>query len=307
MKYLDSLSFPIAVMLFGFTLVGCTYFKPLGSSHTGQNVEFQSVMSEGLELPDKVIDTLAKSFYSDWVISNAEKENKLVKDPGLIEPVERVFKNIQQAALRSQYAETAKGFEWDFRVIKDDNMRNAFALPGGKVLVYTGIFASAKNEAGLAAILGHEAIHALARHVAHRITRDIVAGLPIAGLAAGTKLDPKKFRPEVITPIMGALGIGVLVGIDRPFAREMESEADYQGMLLVAEAGYDPKDALRFWSSRDMNTDPEQLQYLSAHPSSAQRLKDLNDRMEEFQRAYAQAPVKQQNSLALLPKILASR
>jgi predicted Zn-dependent protease len=252
-------------------------------------------------LPNPAIDALAKSFYYHWIIAKAEQENKIVNDPRLTDPVKRAWDNIKEAAIRSKYGKTAKEFEWDLRLIRDDTMENAFTWPGGKTAVYTGILPIAKNEAGLAFILAHEATHALARHAARRIDRDVIASLPIASLVGGTILDPKTLKPEVTTPIMAALGMGVVVGIDRPLAQEHELEADREDLLLAAAAGYDPSEGMLFWSrlSKPSGAKPK---YLSAHPSDATRLKALDDQLDEFVKVYNQAKVKQ-DSLVLLPAL----
>ena len=106
-------------------------------------------------------------------------------DPREVEPVKRVAARIIEAAKASQYAETAKQFEWQVSVIKDDKIQNAFALPGGKIAVYTGIFSVAQNEAGLAAILGHEVTHALARHGGERMSQGLVAQGAVAAATLG--------------------------------------------------------------------------------------------------------------------------
>src|SRR5215510_10198029 len=112
----------------------------------------------------------------------------LSQDPREIEPVKRVVGRIIEAARRSKYAEIAKQFQWEVTVIKDDKTMNAFALPGGKIAVYTGIFPVAKTEAGLAVVLGHEVTHALARHGAERMSQGQLTNvtLQVLGTAAGT-------------------------------------------------------------------------------------------------------------------------
>ncbi len=239
------------------------------------------------ELPDVAIDALATIFY-EWTINNAKKENKLVEDPLVLEQVNKVFKNIVEAAKRSKYSETANEFDWVIHVIKDDETKNAFAWPGGKVVVYTGMFQIAKNEAGLAAVLGHEMTHALARHAKQRLTQDVIAALPIAGLAAGTIKDPDTFDPRVTVGVMAALG-GVSVGVDRAFSREREFEADEFGLHLAADAGYDPEGTIGFWARLlDPNCAQEdQLpEYLRGHPANKDRYLRVNDRMKEYLNAY---------------------
>ena len=168
---------------------------------------------------------------------------RLSRDPREVEPVKRVASRIIDAAKRSKYAEMAQQFQWDVTVIKDDKMMNAFALPGGKIAVYTGVFPVAKTEAGLAAVMGHEVVHALARHGAERMSQAQLtsAALQVAGAAAGASEGGGLMSQAA----MAALGVGAQVGVLLPFSRKHESEADYIGILLAAYAGYDPREAIQ--------------------------------------------------------------
>ena len=150
----------------------------------------------------------------------SDPKTKLSTDPREIEPVKRVAARIIEAAKRSKYADMARQFQWEVTVIKDDKTMNAFALPGGKIAVYTGIFPVAKNEAGLAAVLGHEVTHALARHGAERMSQGELtnAALQVIGAAAGTS----GMSPLLSQGAMAALGAGVQVGILLPFSRQHE-------------------------------------------------------------------------------------
>ncbi len=204
---------------------------------------------------------------------------KLSQDPREVEPVKRVAQRVIEAAKRSKYAEMAKRFEWEVAVIKDDKTMNAFALPGGKIAVYTGIFPVAKNEAGLAAVMGHEVVHALARHGAERMSQNIVAqiGLEAANIALGAG-----GGPLLSQGVMAALGAGVQVGILLPFSRAHESEADYIGLLLAAQAGYDPREALRLWERMEqLSGGKSPSEFLSTHPSHGTRIQQLQQWMPE--------------------------
>ncbi|RMH08347.1 MAG: M48 family peptidase [Nitrospirae bacterium] len=201
-------------------------------------------------------------------------------DPREVEPVQRVAKRIIAAAKVSKYAERAKKFAWEVTVIKDDKTKNAWALPGGKIAVYTGIFPVAKNEAGLAAVLGHEVVHALARHGAERMSQGLVAqfGLQAASilLSTGGGLGPQMNRV-----VMQALGLGAQVGILLPFSRSHESEADYVGLLLAAQAGYDPREAIRLWQRMAAASEGQPPEFLSTHPSHETRIQNLQRWMPE--------------------------
>src|SRR5436309_10567438 len=170
---------------------------------------------------------------------------KISRDPREVEPVTRVAARIIEAAKSSKYAERARQFDWEVTVIKDDKTMNAFALPGGKIAVYTGIFPVAKTEAGLAAVLGHEVTHALARHGAERMSQGLVAEIALNAAAIGLQL--KGSDPQSSSAIMQALGLGAQVGVLLPFSRAHESEADHVGIILAAQAGYDPREAIHLW------------------------------------------------------------
>ena len=203
------------------------------------------------------------------------------KNPSEVEPVKRVAERIIAAAKQSKYAKRADSFQWEVTVIKDDKTKNAWALPGGKIAVYTGIFPEAKNESGLAAIMGHEVVHALARHGAERVSQHTAANVGMQIAAAALDL-----KPITQTLAMQALGIGVLL----PFSRGHESEADYIGLLLAAEAGYDPREAVLLWERMAESSKGGPPEFLSTHPAHDTRIQDLQKWMPEAMARYERAP-----------------
>lgn len=210
---------------------------------------------------------------------------KQSSDPREIEPVKRVAARIVEAAKRSKYADMAKEFQWEVTVIKDDKTANAFALPGGKMAVYTGIFPVAKNEAGLAAVMGHEVVHALARHGAERMSQGQLtnAALQVAGAAAGASGGSGLLSQAA----MAALGVGAQVGVLLPFSRKHESEADYIGILLAADAGYDPRESVHLWERMaQMSGGAGPAEFLSTHPGHETRIEQLKKWMPEAMRIY---------------------
>lgn len=210
---------------------------------------------------------------------------RLSRDPREVEPVKRVAGRIIEAAKRSKYAAMAKQFEWEVSVIKDDKTANAFALPGGKIAVYTGIFPVAKTEAGLAAVMGHEVVHALARHGAERMSQGQLANaaLQVAGAAIGASGS----NPLLGQATMAALGLGAQVGVLLPFSRKHESEADYVGILLAADAGYDPRESIGLWERMaELSKGGEPAEFLSTHPSHGTRIEQLKAWMPEAMAIY---------------------
>lgn len=202
-----------------------------------------------------------------------------------IEPVRRVAARIIEAAKRSKYAEMANQFQWEVTVIKDDKTMNAFALPGGKIAVYTGIFPVAKTEAGLAAVLGHEVTHALARHGAERMSQGQLtnAALQVLGTAAGSAGGNAMLGQAA----MAALGAGAQVGVLLPFSRKHESEADYIGILLAADAGYDPRESVHLWERMEQVSGGKgPSEFLSTHPGHETRIEQLKKWMSEAMAIY---------------------
>lgn len=207
------------------------------------------------------------------------------QDPREVEPVRRIAARIVEAAKRSKYAEMAQQFQWEVTVIKDDKTANAFALPGGKMAVYTGIFPMAKTEAGLAAVMGHEVVHALARHGAERMSQGQLTNtvLQVAGAAIGLSGG----NPMLGQATMAALGAGAQVGVLLPFSRKHESEADYVGLLLAADAGYDPRESVALWERMGQASGGGgQSEFLSTHPSHDTRIDQLKEWMPEAMAIY---------------------
>ena len=201
-------------------------------------------------------------------------------EPREIEPVKRVAARVIEAAKRSKYSEMANQFEWEVTVIKDDQTMNAFALPGGKIAVYTGIFPVAKTEAGLAAVMGHEVVHALARHGGERMSQNTLAQTTLQ--AVGIALGVSGTNPVLSQGAMAALGAGAQVGVLLPFSRKHESEADYVGVLLAAEAGYDPRESIRLWTRMgELSGGKEASEFMSTHPSHETRIHQLEEWMAE--------------------------
>jgi predicted Zn-dependent protease len=245
-----------------------------------------------LMVPQSYEANLGAQAYKDVL---SDPKVKISNDPAEVAPVQRVAERIIEAAKKSKYAERAKQFQWEASVIKDDRTQNAFALPGGKIAVYTGIFPIADNEAGLAAIVGHEVVHALARHGSERMSQGLLAQIGLIG--ASIALQTEGFSPVTSQAAMSALGVGTQVGVLLPFSRAHESEADYIGLLLAAEAGYDPHEAIHVWERMQQSSGGNQPQeFLSTHPGHETRIKRLTEKLPEALALYDQtnkAPVAQ--------------
>lgn len=159
--------------------------------------------------------------------------------------------------------------DWEFRLIESEQ-KNAFALPGGKVAVYTGMLRVCENEAGLATVLSHEIAHVIARHGAQRMSQQML----ISGAMMGASISLRNNTQRSI--ILGALGLGVMYGITLPFSRGDEGEADQIGLVYMAKAGYDPEEAIQFWQRfSQAKGDMGPPEWASTHPADKTRIAGL--------------------------------
>jgi len=209
-----------------------------------------------------------------------KKESRPSQDQALQARVRRVGERIAKAADRPDY-------QWEFVVFQDDKEANAFCLPGGKVGIYTGLFKYIKNDADLATVISHEVAHALARHAGERISQGTLAQL--GGTALGIGLGALGVSPTAGRVAMQGYGLGTKLGILLPYSRVQESEADRIGLILMAKAGYDPELALQFWERfATGKKDKAQVpQFLSTHPSDANRIQNMRAFMPEARQYYA--------------------
>ncbi|NBX92092.1 MAG: M48 family peptidase [Proteobacteria bacterium] len=191
--------------------------------------------------------------------------------------LQRVGKRISEAAHRSD-------FQWEFRLI-DSPEKNAFCLPGGKVAVYTGIIPILKNEAGMAAVIGHEVAHATLRHSGQRLTANL--GTQLGVLVLGQVLAQEDSQDKRL--ILAALGLGAQVGVILPFSRANESEADEIGLRYMARAGYDPYQAPKIWE-RFGAQEKGGPALLSTHPTSDSRKQKLQELIPEVLPVYEKSP-----------------
>jgi len=206
------------------------------------------------------------------------KKEHLTKNKNYSEAVERIGKNIAKVA-------NAPNFKWQFKTF-NSKQANAFCLPGGKVAVYSGIFQFADCDAELAAVMGHEIGHAIARHGGERISEDQVRKVIGAGVLSFT--DPK-YRKLATMVYGGASQIGFML----PYSRTHEYEADHIGLILMAKAGYDPNYALSFWNKFAKISKMSSIEeFISTHPISAKRLAQMRKFLPDALKLYEKAPLK---------------
>jgi metalloendopeptidase OMA1, mitochondrial len=195
------------------------------------------------------------------------------------------FDAVRRVASRiaAQTGNAASSFNWQVSVVNSDQI-NAFCLPGGKIVVYTGIIPVAENEAGLATVIGHEVAHAVARHGAQRVFQNQLVQTALVG--ASFSLGDMDYRQR--QTIMGLLGAGAQYGVLLPFGRDHETEADQMGLLYMARAGYDPRESIPFWERMGRaagNGQPPE--FMSTHPSHGTRIQNLEAFMDRALAEYS--------------------
>jgi len=255
-KLATQLVIPLMVLVIGL-LAACSTVPLTGRSQL-------------ILIPDNQVMSLSFDQYNQFL-----SKHEVIKGTPEAQMVQRVGRRIQNAVqaylVQNGQSGLLNGYQWEFNLVKDKQV-NAFCMPGGKVVVYTGILPVTENESGLATVMGHEIGHAIARHGNERMSQGLVAQM--GGMALGAALSSRPQETQQI--FMAAFGLGAQVGILLPYGRLQESEADQLGLIFMAMAGYDPHAAVGFWQrmagQKDGAAPPE---FLSTHPSHATRIADI--------------------------------
>jgi predicted Zn-dependent protease len=212
-------------------------------------------------------------------------ENKIVPDSDantkLVKKVGAKIQQVVEAYLKQNgQSKRVKGYDWEFNLV-DDKLVNAWAMPGGKVVVYSGLLPVAKTEAGLAVVMGHEVAHAIARHGNERMSQQI--GLQLGGIALGTAISTKsEITQGIFNQVYGiSTGIGSLA-----FSRNNETEADIMGLVFMAMAGYNPNEAIPFWERMQATGGESPPEFLSTHPSGETRITTIKENLPMAMKYY---------------------
>ncbi|MFZ2323460.1 MAG: M48 family metallopeptidase [Ignavibacteriaceae bacterium] len=212
-------------------------------------------------------------------------QNKLSTDQNETAMVKRVGVKIQKAVetyfAQNNLSKELEGYQWEFNLVESPDV-NAWCMPGGKVVVYTGILPITKDETGLAVVMGHEIAHAVAQHGSERMSQQMLQQL--GGVALSVAL---KNEPETTQSIFSAAyGVGTEVGVMLPFSRTHESEADHLGLIFMAMAGYNPNYAVDFWTKMAAQGGSKPPEFLSTHPSDETRIADIKKELPEAMKYY---------------------
>jgi predicted Zn-dependent protease len=236
-------------------------------------------------IPAPLINSMSFSNYSQFL-----SENKLSSDVQRSQMVKRVGQRIQRSVekycAQNGMSDILRGYQWDFNLIEDDQV-NAWAMPGGKVVVYTGLLKVARDETGLAVVMGHEIAHAVAKHGGERMTQGLLVELGAQSLAAALEEKPA----ETQELFMKSYGLGTEIGVLLPYSRVHEKEADHMGLIFMAMAGYNPTEAVSFWqrmaeAGKDKGYVPE---ILSTHPADSTRIRNIQNLLPEAMKYYKTA------------------
>ena len=226
-------------------------------------------------VPESEMISMSFTNYSDFL-----KENKLSADKSNAAVVQEVGEKISAAVVKyfsdNNMSSRLNGYQWEFNLV-DDSTPNAWCMPGGKVVVYTGILPYTKDKDGLAVVLSHEIAHAVARHGNERMSQELIA--QFGGIALSEAM---KSKPEQTQTIFGAAyGLGAQYGVMLPFSREHELEADKLGLIFMAMAGYDPQTAVAFWERMSAMGGQKPPEFMSTHPSDATRIQKIQEALPE--------------------------
>jgi predicted Zn-dependent protease len=226
-------------------------------------------------IPESQMNAMSFSQY-DQVL----KESKLSQDAAATAQVRRVGGKIQGAVERyfqqQGMSHELDGYAWEFNLIESDQ-KNAWCMPGGKVAFYTGILPVCRDDTGIAVVMGHEVAHAIAQHGSERMSQQLALQLGGAALSEAMRSKPEQTRELW----MGVFGLGAQVGVMLPFSRQHESEADRLGLIFMAMAGYDPRQAPKFWERMAAGGGGAPPEFLSTHPSDETRIRQLGEYMAE--------------------------
>ena len=259
--------FLIALFLVEFFLVACSTVPVTGRKQLSL-------------IPDSEMLAMSFSQYDQFL-----KASKVSRNSSQTEMVKRVGHKIERAVTEYltslNYADMIANYKWEFNLVEDPIV-NAWCMPGGKVVVYTGILPVTKNETGLAVVMGHEIAHAIAEHGNERMSQELIRQMGGVALSAAVRDKPE----ETKALWFAAYGLGSQVGIMLPYSRMHESEADQMGLIFMAMAGYDPRQAPVFWERMAKSGGQKPPEWLSTHPSDETRINKLNGWMPDALQYY---------------------
>jgi len=230
-------------------------------------------------LPETTINRQAAQLYE-----NVKLKTKLSDDKKTLDEIKEIGSKIENAV--SSYFDSigqqdpTRNFQWEYILVDNDKIKNAWCMPGGKIAVYTGILEVTKNRNGLAAVMGHEIAHAVAKHSIERASRALILNVGTAAVDIFTGGAISNTQRTTGVDVAGMLRT---FGIDNPFGRKQETEADYLGLIFSSLAGFDIRESVKIWERmKEANKGQEPPEWMSTHPSSARRIESLKKWIPEI-------------------------
>tara|TARA_B110000196_G_C21093958_1_gene639046 strand:- start:161 stop:988 length:828 start_codon:yes stop_codon:yes gene_type:complete len=224
-------------------------------------------------IPEAKLNAQAAQIYE-----KIKEKEKMSKDKKTLMKIKEIGKKMEDSISeyfdQSNLNDPTSNFDWEYILIENKKVKNAWCMPGGKIAVYTGILDVTKNTNGLAAVMGHEIAHAVAKHSVERASRSMLlnTGTQLFDIISGGKLSQ-------VNRVTGMNTVGLLsqIGLMNPFTRKQETEADYLGMIFSSLSGYDIRETKKIWERmKESNKSKEPLEFMSTHPSSTNRIKNLD-------------------------------
>jgi len=230
-------------------------------------------------LPESTINRQAAQLYE-----RVKAKTKLSNDKKQLDEIKKIGSKIENSV--SSYFESVGkkdptyNFNWEYILIDNDKIKNAWCMPGGKIAVYTGILKVTKNKHGLAAVMGHEIAHAVAKHSIERASRSLILNVGTAAVDIFTGGAISNTQRTTGVDVAGMLRT---FGIENPFGRKQETEADYLGLIFSSLAGYDIRESVKIWERmKESNKGQEPPEWMSTHPSSIKRIQNLKNWIPEI-------------------------
>lgn len=238
-------------------------------------------------LPESELVAMSLTQYSNFLDSSqvvrAGDDRQMVLSAG-----QKISTAVEAYLRGTRHEKELENYKWEFNLV-NENVVNAWCMPGGKVVFYQGIMPICQNETGVAVVMGHEIAHAIARHGNERMSQGIATQL--GGVALAVALSDKPQETQQLFQV--AYGIGTQVGVMLPFSRLHESEADEMGLMFMAMAGYNPKEAPKFWQRMNDLGGTRPPTFLSTHPNPEKRAADLQELMPKAMEIYTENLVEQ--------------
>jgi predicted Zn-dependent protease len=233
-------------------------------------------------IPETELQSMAATEYRTFLTSNKVLSNVVNKDAEMVRRVgQRISTAVTDYYTAKGLGSELSGYQWEYNLVDSKDV-NAWCMPGGKIVVYTGLLPVTQNEAALAVVMGHEIAHALARHGNERISQAYLAqGVQVLGNVALSK------NEQAVNVFNSLYGVGAQVGVLLPYGRKQELEADKLGLIFAAMSGYNPQEAIPLWQRMEkMSGGNKPPEFLSTHPTEERRIRKLEEQMEEALKYY---------------------